>query len=124
MWRRLAGSTLLLAGHSGKVGADVGDESTESCTVAKPLRIPSMIRPERQTSAVVVRRTDELGGGTNGCLDLRCCAFPIGGQVRIGRLSAGVGRRDPLTFRKVSLIDGINEVGVSTAAPMQHSALE
>jgi len=75
--------------------------------------------------------------GTNGCLHLKCCAFPHNGQVsaewsrcpvsmerhardsvaplrrrsagmpaRIGRLSAGVGRRQLVTVRKVSLMAG------------------
>ena len=76
--------------------------------------------------------------GTNGCLDLRCCAAAPGGRViaewsrcpgsmarrprdsvaplrrssagwmpaRIGRLFAGVGRRHPVTIRKVSLMVG------------------
>jgi len=37
------------------MGADVGDESTESHSVVQPLRIPSVTHPERLTSAVVVR---------------------------------------------------------------------
>ena len=77
--------------------------------------------------------SDELmsccSAGTNGCLNVRCCAFSLDGQVsaewsscpgsmvrraresvaslgrwiagwmsaRIGRLSAGVGRRHPAT---------------------------
>jgi len=73
--------------------------------------------------------------GTNGCLDLRCCAFALDGRVsaewsrcpgsmarhasnnvallqhssawwmsaRIGRLSAGVGRRNPVTILRASL---------------------
>jgi len=47
-------------GHSRRVGAGVGDESTGSRSVVPPLRIPLMIRPERQTSDVVIRLTDEL----------------------------------------------------------------
>jgi len=42
-------------GHSGKVGAHVGDESTESRSTLQPLPILSVIRPERRTSVVVVR---------------------------------------------------------------------
>jgi len=45
---------------SGRVGADVGDESTESRNVLQPLRIPSVIRPLRRTYVVVARWTDEL----------------------------------------------------------------
>jgi len=36
-------------GHSGGVGADVGDENAESCGVVPPLRIPLVIRPVRRT---------------------------------------------------------------------------
>jgi len=42
-------------GHSERMGADVGDESTESRSVLQPLRIPSVIHPERRTSVVVIR---------------------------------------------------------------------
>ena len=40
-----------------EVGSGVGDENrpTESRSVLQPLRIPSMIRPERRISVVVVR---------------------------------------------------------------------
>jgi len=84
--------------------------------------------------------SDELmsccAAGTNGCLDLRRCAFALGGRVsvewsrcpgsmlrrardsvtplrrssegwmpaRVGRLSAGVGRRHPVTIRKALLM--------------------
>jgi len=124
-------------GHPWRVGADVGDESTESRGVVQPLRIPPVIRPVRCTYAVIV---DELmicsAAGINGCVDLRRRAFPHGGQVsaewsrcsgsmarrardsvtplrrssegwmpaRIGRLSAGAGRRQPVTIRKTSLM--------------------
>ena len=46
--------------HSKKVSADVGDESTESRSVVQALLIPSVIHPERFTSAVAIRWTDEL----------------------------------------------------------------
>jgi len=39
------------------VGADVGDDSTESRAVLQPLRIPSVIRPVRRTY-VVCRQTN------------------------------------------------------------------
>ena len=42
-------------GHSGRVGAGVRDERAESCRVVQPLRVPSVISPERRTSVVVVR---------------------------------------------------------------------
>ena len=42
-------------GHSRKVGAGVGDESTESRSVVQPLRLPLVIRPVRRTSVVVGR---------------------------------------------------------------------
>ena len=42
--------------------------------------------------------------------------------ARIGRLSAGVGRRNPVTIRKAS--DGwVNEAGMSTVAPDRCAAL-
>ena len=37
--------------------------------------------------------------------------------ARIGRLSAGVGRRHPVAIRKALLIVGYNKAGMSTAAP-------
>jgi len=40
-------------GHSGGVGAGVGDEIAESCGVVRPLRIPLAIRPRRRTYVVV-----------------------------------------------------------------------
>ena len=42
-------------GHSGRVGARVGDESAESCGAFQPLRIPSMICPVRRASVDDVR---------------------------------------------------------------------
>ena len=47
-------------GQSRKVGAGVGDESTESRSVVQPLRIPLVIRPPCRTSVVVVRWTGEM----------------------------------------------------------------
>ena len=35
--------------------------------------------------------------------------------VRVGRLSAGVGRRHPVTSRKASLMGVVDEAGMSTA---------
>jgi len=70
-------------GHSRRVGAGVGDESTESRGVVQPLLMPSVIRPERRTSVVVV--SVELmsccAAGANGCVALRRRALPLGGQV-------------------------------------------
>jgi len=40
-------------GHSGVVGADVGDENAESCGTVCPLRIPLVIRSLRRTYVVV-----------------------------------------------------------------------
>jgi len=40
-------------GHSRRVGAGVGDESVECCGVVCPLRISSVIRPDRCTYVVV-----------------------------------------------------------------------
>ena len=47
-------------GYSGRVGAGVGDESTESRSVVQLLRVPLVIRPLRRTYVVVVRNADEL----------------------------------------------------------------
>ena len=93
-------------------------------------------------SAARLLMSDELMScyvvGTNGCVDLRCCAFALDGHVRaewsrcpgsmarhatdsvaslqwssagwmpawFGRLSAGVGRRHPVTICKASLMAG------------------
>jgi len=40
-------------GHSGKVGAGVGDESTESRKVVQPLHLPLVMRPLLRTYVVV-----------------------------------------------------------------------
>jgi len=42
-------------GHSRRVDAGAGDESTESHKVVRPLLLPLVIRSERRTHAVVVR---------------------------------------------------------------------
>jgi len=42
-------------GHSGSVGAGVGDENAESCGAVRPPRIPVVIRPPRRMYVVVVR---------------------------------------------------------------------
>ena len=48
-------------GHSGGMGASVGDENAESCVVVRPLHVPLMIMcPLRRTYVVVVREADEL----------------------------------------------------------------
>jgi len=44
-----------LEGHSGEVGARVGDEIAEICGIVRPCRIPLVIRPLRCTFLVVVR---------------------------------------------------------------------
>ena len=63
--RRLSWTHASWKGHSTRVGADVGDESTDSRSVLRQLRTPSVIRSERRTS-VVVRWIDELlCGGYN-----------------------------------------------------------
>ena len=48
------GPSLFLEG-SLWIGAGVGDENVESCRVVRPLRIPLVIRPGRQTHVGVVR---------------------------------------------------------------------
>ena len=42
-------------GHSGWVGAGVGDENVEFCGAVRPLRIPLVISPLRRTYVVVAR---------------------------------------------------------------------
>ena len=95
-------------GHSRRVGANVGNEGIEFCSVLQQLRIPSVIYPEN-----LLLSSGELisccAAGTNGCLDLRCRASPLGGQVStewrwIGILSAAVGRRHPVTVCMTSLM--------------------
>jgi len=36
-------------GHSGRMGASVGDENAESCGIVRPLRFPLVIRSLRHT---------------------------------------------------------------------------
>jgi len=43
--------------------------------------------------------------------------------ARIDRLSVGVGRRHPVTIRKATLMVGVNEMGMSTAAPNRSTVL-
>jgi len=42
-------------GHSGGMGAGVGDVNAESCGVVRPLRFPLVIGPMRRTYFVFVR---------------------------------------------------------------------
>ena len=73
-------------GHCRRVGAGVGNKSMRSCMVVQELCMPSMIRPERRTSDVLL--SDELmscAARTNGCLDLRHCAFPLSGSLQEDR---------------------------------------
>jgi len=51
--------------HSRRVGANVGDKSTESRSALQPLRIPSVLLPEQQTS-VLRRRLSDLLLSTDG----------------------------------------------------------
>ena len=44
-------------------------------------------------------------------------------SARIGRLSAGVGCRHPVTIRKASLMAMVNEACMSTAAPHRNAVL-
>jgi len=50
-------------GHLRRVGAEVGDESTKSRSALQSLRIPPVIRPERRSSDIFVRWTDEMCSG-------------------------------------------------------------
>jgi len=43
--------------------------------------------------------------------------------ARMGRLSAGVARRHPVTIRKASLMVGVNEAGMRTAVPDRSAVL-
>jgi len=47
-------------GHSGWVGAGVGNESVESCKVIRPLHIPLVVRQVRRAYVFVVRQSVEL----------------------------------------------------------------
>jgi len=127
------------ASSSRREGAGDRDESEESCSV---LQLSAFHQWSVQSTALLLLSSDELmsccGAGTNGCLDLRCRAFPLDGQVsaewsrcpgsmarwardsvapfrqsstgwmpaRIGRLSAGVGRKHPVTVCKVLFMAG------------------
>ena len=66
-----------------RVGAGVGDESTESCRVVQPLPIPLVIRPQRRPRMLL--SSDDLMSffvaGTTGRLHLRRRAFALDGQV-------------------------------------------
>ena len=65
--------------RSGRVCANIGDESTESRSAVQPIRISSVIQ-----CAAHMLLSEELmscyAAGTNGCLDLRCRAFALGGH--------------------------------------------
>jgi len=59
--RRLSRTQAVLGRFApGCVGAGVGDESTESCRVVRPLCLPLVIRPVCRTYVVVVKWTDEF----------------------------------------------------------------
>ena len=72
-----------------RVGADVGNGSTESRSVVQPLRIPSVIHPERHNS-VVVRKTDKLlcGGYKWVCrFEMPCISTRWTGERRVEQMS-------------------------------------
>jgi len=60
-------------GHSGGLGAGVGDENAESCGVVRPTHIPLVIRP--QCAARMLLLSDKL----MSCFRRR--AFALDGQV-------------------------------------------
>ena len=65
-------------GHSGKVGADVGDESAEFVVLSNHFAFHPW---SAQSAAFLLSLSDELMScavGTNGCLDLRRRAFAPG----------------------------------------------
>ena len=66
----------------GRVDSGVGDKSTAFRNVLQPLRIPLVIRPVHRTYMLL---SDWMmsccAEGANGCFDLRCRAFALGGQV-------------------------------------------
>ena len=77
-------------GHSGKVGAGVRDENSESCGVFRPLPVTSLIWPLLLTFCCCLQMIMLLfsnglmsccAASRNGCLDLRRRAFAHGGQV-------------------------------------------
>jgi len=69
-------------GHFGCVGAGVGDENAESCGVARPLRIPLMIRPMRRTMLLLSGQLMSCcAAGTNVCLHSRRSAFALDGLM-------------------------------------------
>jgi len=128
-----AGPTLFLAGPFQRGGSGM---KVQGLVVLSNLSV--FHRWSVQSAALLSLSSDELMScwavGTNGCRNLRCHAFPLGGQVsaewsrcpgsmgqcaktlrqssagwmpaRIGRLSAGVGCRHPVTIRKGSLAAG------------------
>ena len=49
----MRGTRCPLKGHSMRVGADVGDENTESRSVIQPPRTPSAFPPERPTALLL-----------------------------------------------------------------------
>jgi len=86
-------------GHFGRVGADVGDESTESHCVLQQLRIPSVIRPERRTSV------GEDGRCLHVALPLRhfMLTKPVATRATTATCSGcfrrGLGRKTPFSRR-------------------------
>jgi len=79
--RRLRRTKTLLGKVIPGESASIGDENEESYMFIRQLRIPLMMRPLRRTYVVVVRKTELLCGGTNGCLDLWRRAFALEGRV-------------------------------------------
>ena len=82
--RRLRGPTPFLGGSFKWVSdAGVGDESTESCRVVRPLCFPLVFRPLRPTPMLLL--SDNLMScflaGINGCFDFRLRASPLDGRV-------------------------------------------
>jgi len=93
--------------------AGVGDENAESCGVFCPFRISAQCAARTLFSEKLMCF---CASGTDGSFDLRRRAFALNGWVStssatwipswMGRLSAGVGRRHPVTIRKASLMAG------------------
>ena len=80
--RRVLIRTHAVLGRSRRAGADVGDESTGSHSAIQPFVISSVPRPERHTSVIVVRWTDELlCSGYKWMSNFERPAFPLCGQV-------------------------------------------
>ena len=85
-WKRLTlmqrglSQTHTVLGYSRWVGVVIGDENMESLIVLQTLRPPSGDLPTAPHFCCCPQMNRQIAG-TNGHLNLRCCAFPLSGQV-------------------------------------------